>query len=150
MKLWLDCLEKCRGVKQLSKHHPEGDVLTHSMQVFQYALWESDDYELIVAALLHDVGKSISSRGHEKHGVEMLGGTITAKTEWLILNHMRFWYWIAGKMTRRMKSIELPNNPWFPDLARLARWDKMGRIEGWKIVYNRKHVRQKLDELRWK
>src|SRR5262249_18259937 len=53
------------GIKQSPKYHPEGDVLYHSLQVFELAK-ESRPYdeEFLLAALLHDVGKGIDPYDH--------------------------------------------------------------------------------------
>src|SRR4051812_27383118 len=53
------------GVQQGAKHHPEGDVLYHSLQVFELAReHRAYDVEFLQAALLHDVGKGIDPRDH--------------------------------------------------------------------------------------
>ena len=67
-----DALESCRNVAQMEKHHPEGDVFTHSVQALEIAMRESDDLDLIFAAMLHDVGKKIDTKGHEQYALEML------------------------------------------------------------------------------
>ena len=59
----LNLLEKCRGIEQHPVWHPEGDVFNHSLQTVKCAFRESDDIDLIVAAMLHDVGKQISKWG---------------------------------------------------------------------------------------
>ena len=132
-----DALEKCRGVAQMEIHHPEGDVFIHSVQVLQWAMKESDDIDLVVAAMLHDVGKCIDSKGHEKYGLKMLDGHISEKTAWLIENHMRVWYLILGEMRRHKKVKELIEHEWLPDLILLARWDKLGRDPNKETRYNR-------------
>ncbi len=53
-------LEPLESIKQNPKHHPEGDVLYHSLQVFERAkAARPHDEEFLTAALLHEVGKAI-------------------------------------------------------------------------------------------
>jgi len=130
-------LESCRRVKQDVKHHPEGDVFTHSVQALMLAMRETTDIDLIFAAMLHDVGKKVESHGHEKFSVEILQGLISDKTAWLIENHMRFWTFVLGDMKKLSKVTLLTENPWFSDLALLCRWDKMARNPNSVIDYDR-------------
>ena len=62
LEVLLDMLEKCESVEQNLNHHPEGNVLNHSLQVFKHAIRESNDFELILAALLHVRNRSWSLR----------------------------------------------------------------------------------------
>lgn len=130
-------LEKCRGVKQHTTWHPEGDVFNHSLQTLKWALRESDDIDLVVAAMLHDVGKQISKLGHEKYSVDLLKDHVSPKTLWLVGNHMRFWDYISGDMKKLSKVNKIANHEWCPDLAKLCRWDKMGRKAGATPDYDR-------------
>lgn len=63
-------LQPLERVKQDARYHPEGDALYHSLQVFELArearAW---DEELILAALLHDVGKAIDPADHVSAGL---------------------------------------------------------------------------------
>ena len=138
-------LEQCRGVEQMDVHHPEGDVFAHSLQVLRCAFRESNDTDLILAAMLHDVGKAEESKGHEKLAVEWLRGHVSVKTLWLIEHHMRIWYLILGEMKRRKKVRDLIEHPWLPELILLARWDKMGRSPGAQVGYDRAEIVDRLN-----
>jgi len=75
-------------VKESRTYHPEGDVLYHSLQVFELARGERPyDEEFLLAALLHDVGKGIDRKDHIAAGLEALEGFITPRTAWLIEHH---------------------------------------------------------------
>jgi len=142
-------LEGTMGVPQSLKHHPEGDVFTHSLQVMHQALRETDDTDLILAAMLHDVGKAglpLDKRsGHETVGAEWLRDYVSPKTIWLIEQHMRVWAYLKGEMKRLGKCLYLANHPWLPELVQLARWDKMGRRPGWYPMYNRRVIQSSLN-----
>jgi hypothetical protein len=81
-------LEPLEGVKQNPKLHPEGDALFHSLQVFHLAREiRPYDEELLLAALLHDVGLAIDPQNHVAAGIEALRGSVTDRTLWLIEHH---------------------------------------------------------------
>lgn len=138
-------LEETKGIIQMEIHHPEGDVFTHSLQALHAAFHETIDTDLILAAMLHDVGKIGNSRGHEKIGVELLDCHCSAKTLWLIENHMRIWYLLLGQMRKRSKVEFLKNHPWLPELIMLARWDKMGRNPRQEMMYDKEKIIDKLN-----
>ncbi len=62
-QLYTALLLPLENVKQHAKYHPEGDVLYHSLQVFDLA-YDAQPYdeEFLLAALLHDVGKASIQR----------------------------------------------------------------------------------------
>lgn len=74
-------------VRQNRKAHPEGDVLYHSLQVFELARearpWDED---FLLAALLHDVGQGIDPADPVAAGIALLGDHISERTRWLIEN----------------------------------------------------------------
>jgi hypothetical protein len=118
------------NVKQGLKYHPEGDVLYHSLQVFDRAQDESPyDEELLTAALLHDVGKGIDMQDHVAAGLEALDGTITERTAWLIEHHMLA-HQIADRSIGRRQLRRLRESEYFDDLVLLGECDRAGRQPG--------------------
>lgn len=140
-------LEGCNGVEQSKEWHPEGDVLNHSLQVLCHAFRESRDIDLIVAAMVHDIGKMVDSKLHEKYAIKILGDSISEKTSWLIMNHMRFWYYQLGTMKKKKKVHELVTHPWFTELSILGRWDKCGRNPNRKVKYDRAEITERFIKL---
>jgi len=140
-----ELLEACDGINQSEKWHPEGDVLLHSLQVLYQGFKENCDVDLLLAAMLHDIGKVKNSLGHEDIGADMLVGFVSEKTLWLIRNHMRIWYLLLGDMKRIKKVEELINHPWLPELLYLIRWDKMGRNPNKTIKYDKQDIMNRFE-----
>ena len=114
-------------VKQNPLYHPEGDMLYHSLQVFDLARdAQPYDEEFLLAALLHDVGKGIDPRDHVAAGLEALEGHITPRTAWLIEHHMEGHAILDGTIGARSRR-RLQENESFDDLVLLAQCDRRGR-----------------------
>jgi len=145
--MYFKMLENCKGVMQNQEHHPEGDVFTHSLQVMIHAFRESNDIDVIIAAMMHDVGKAFTRYGHSKVAVDMLYDYATPKTLFLIENHMRIWDYLLGDMQKLSKCAFLINHPWFPELIQLARWDKKGRKANWEPKYDKESIVAKLNTI---
>ncbi|MBR3888263.1 MAG: HD domain-containing protein [Clostridia bacterium] len=67
------------GKTQPEKYHPEGDAFNHTMIVLDKVASQTDNDELIFAALVHDLGKGTTPKemlpkhlGHEERGVELV------------------------------------------------------------------------------
>jgi len=113
--------------------HPEGDVLYHSLQVFELTAdshpW---DEELLTAALLHDVGKGIDPRDSHEAGLRAVSGFVTARTLWLIDNlpvvHRHFEGSLGARARRRLTT----SDSW-EELDVLAAHDVAGRLPGRKV-----------------
>jgi exopolyphosphatase/pppGpp-phosphohydrolase len=117
----LDLLLGLRGVRQNPRFHPEGDALFHSLQAFDAARRETADRSLWAAALLHDVGKAISSPDHDAVGADLLDGLVCPRVVWLVRHHLDLL--VSPAATRR----RLKNPRALADLTRLRRWDLGGR-----------------------
>ena len=109
------------GVRQDPHFHPEGDALFHSLQVFELARAASADRVLWAAALLHDVGKAVSSPDHDAVGADLLDGLIAPRVVWLVRHHLDLLR--APRQTKRRWA----GTPTLADLQRLRTWDVAGR-----------------------
>jgi hypothetical protein len=123
-------LEPLESIKQNPRHHPEGDALYHSLQVYELARQARPyDEEFLLAALLHDVGKAIDPQDHVKAAVEALRGAVTERTSWLIGHHMD----LLGHRDRplHLRSRRAPESSDFRDDLELLRdLDDAGRVPG--------------------
>jgi predicted HD phosphohydrolase len=118
------------NVKGPLKYHPEGDMLYHSLQVFDHARDQlAYDEEFLTAALLHDVGKAIDSENHELAALEALDGFITERTAWLIEHHMLAHQLADGRLGARARR-RLEQSEYFDDLVLLGECDRAGRQPG--------------------
>ncbi len=117
-------------VKEDPRYHPEGDVLYHSLQVFDLARDELPyDEELLLAALLHDVGKAIDRQHHVAAGLEALHEFITPRTAWLIEYHMLGQGLLDGTLGARARR-RLQQSEHFEELQLLCECDRDGRQTG--------------------
>ena len=117
-------------VKGHPVHHPEGDVLYHSLQVFELARDErAYDEEFLLAALLHDVGKGLDPSDHVGAALAALDGLLTERTRFLIEHHMNAHLYRSGKLPAKLRR-ELEASPDFEDLMLLRQCDDAGRVPG--------------------
>lgn len=129
-QLFTALLLPLENVKQHPKYHPEGDVLYHSLQVFDLACDELPyDEDFLLAALLHDVGKGIDPKDHVLAGLEALDGFISERTAWLIEFHMEAHKICDGTIGSRAHR-RLRENESYEELVTLCRCDRAGRVAG--------------------
>jgi hypothetical protein len=117
-------------VRQSPQYHPEGDVLYHTLQVFELAREHRPyDEEFLLAALLHDVGKGLDRTQHVEAALSALEGLITERTRFFIEHHMHAHDYRAGKLPAKLRR-ELEASPDFDDLMLLRQLDDAGRVPG--------------------
>lgn len=117
-------------VDQSPVHHPEGDVLYHSLQVFELARDQRPyDEEFLLAALLHDIGKGIDRSDHVQAGLAALEGLVTERTQFFIAHHMDAHLYRTGKLPTKARR-HLEDSPDFDDLMLLRQLDDAGRVPG--------------------
>lgn len=129
-QVFMGLLLPLENVKQSPKYHPEGDVLYHSLQVYDLACDELPyDEEFLLAALLHDVGKGIDPQDHVLAGLEALDGFISARTAWLIEFHHDAHRIADGTIGARAHR-RLQENESYEELVLLGQCDRAGRVAG--------------------
>src|SRR5438552_11575064 len=103
-------------VQQSPRYHPEGDVLYHSLQVFELAKEHRPyDEEFLLAALLHDIGKGLDRHDHVAAGLSALEGLITERTRFFIAHHMDAHQVREGSLSARLRR-KLEQSPAFDEL----------------------------------
>ena len=64
--------------------------LEHSLQTATRALKDKADDEMIVAALLHDIGDELAPLNHSEYAAAVLKPYVSKKTHWIIEKHGEF------------------------------------------------------------
>ena len=147
-------LADMRGCEQPENYHPEGDVFVHTLLTVE-KLGPHPDFELAMAALLHDVGKPEASRRggakcfpeHCQIGRRMarricrrlrLSNAETERIGWLVVRHLQF------RDAPKMKVSTLKRlfaHPGFAQLAEIHRADALaswGNLEAYEYVMARR------------
>jgi len=64
--------------------------LEHSLQSATKALRAGEDEEMIVAALLHDIGDELAPLNHSEYAAAVLKPYVSEKTHWIVEKHGEF------------------------------------------------------------
>jgi predicted HD phosphohydrolase len=64
--------------------------LEHSLQSATKALKFGEDEEMIVAALLHDIGDELAPMNHSEYAAAILKPYVSEKTHWIVERHGEF------------------------------------------------------------
>lgn len=111
-------LHRLMGKIQPPEYHPEGDAFEHTMRVLDEVALATERPEVRFAALMHDIGKSVTPEeelphhyGHEKKGLSVLSEINSVMrfpslwmdcAEFVIKEHMR-----ANRLEKASKITEL-------------------------------------------
>ncbi len=133
LDIFLNMIEELKWVKQDPNLHPEICAYSHSIQSFAIAVskWPQN-CDLILATLLHDLGKTIQTKGHSDASVKLLlpfSYIISDETFWLIKHHMD-------------KEIPEAKESLKKDLTKLKSADRLGRLADWKNDWSRDRIKK--------
>jgi predicted HD phosphohydrolase len=101
--------------------------LEHSLQVATRALKDGADEELIVAALLHDVGDELAPYNHAEFAAAILRPYVREQVSWIVAQHGLFqtYYYVHHLGGDRNARDRLRDHPWYGDCVHFcAAWDQ--------------------------
>jgi predicted HD phosphohydrolase len=101
--------------------------LTHCLQTATRALRDGADDELIVAALIHDVGDELAPYNHSEIAAGIIRPYVRPEVTWIVEQHGLFQtYYYAHHYGRdRHARDRFRDHPWFQACADFcARWDQ--------------------------
>lgn len=103
------------------------DRLEHSLQSATRAYRDGADEELVVAALLHDIGDLLAPHNHSEMAAAVLKPYVSERTYWVVRQHGLFqtYYYahhMGGDRNARDRYID---HPWYQDAVDFCeRWDQ--------------------------
>ena len=103
------------------------DRLEHSLQSATRAHRDGADEEMVVAALLHDIGDLLAPHNHSEMAAAVLRPYVTERTYWVVRQHGLFqsYYYahhMGGDRNARDRYID---HPWYQDAVDFCHlWDQ--------------------------
>jgi predicted HD phosphohydrolase len=101
--------------------------LEHSLQAATRARADGADDELVVAALIHDVGDELAPYNHAAIAAEILRPYVRAQVTWIVEQHGLFqsYYYAHHLGGNRHGRDRLRDHPWYQSCADFcANWDQ--------------------------
>ncbi len=102
--------------------------LEHSLQTASRAEADGADDEMVMCALLHDIGDVIAPHNHSQAAAALLRPYVSEKNYWIVLHHGLFqgYYWFHHFGMDRNAREALKDHPYYEDcVAFCARWDQV-------------------------
>jgi predicted HD phosphohydrolase len=101
--------------------------LTHSLQCATRAMRDGADDELVVAALIHDVGDELSPYNHAEIAAGILRPYVRPEVTWIVEQHGLFqtYYYAQHYGKDRNARERFRDHPWFEACKEFcAKWDQ--------------------------
>ncbi len=103
------------------------DRLEHSLQSATRAHRDGADEEMVVAALLHDIGDLLSPSNHSELAAAVLRPYVSERTHWIVRHHGLFqtYYYAHHTGGDRNARDAYRDHPWYQDTVDFChRWDQ--------------------------
>jgi predicted HD phosphohydrolase len=121
-----------RVLEQLRRldHTLEGYPLTrlgHSLQTATRALRDAADEEMVVAALVHDIGDELAPYNHAELAASILRPYVRPEVSWIVAQHGLFqnYYYVHHLGGDRNARDRYRDHPWYAACAHFcAAWDQ--------------------------
>ena len=101
--------------------------LEHSLQTATRALNDKADDEMIVAALLHDIGDELAPLNHSEYAAAVLKPYVSEKTHWIIEKHGEFqmYYYAHHLGKNKNQRDKYKDHPYYQDTVDFCeKWDQ--------------------------
>jgi predicted HD phosphohydrolase len=101
--------------------------LGHSLQAATRALRDEADEEMVVAALIHDVGDELAPYNHAEVAAAILRPYVRAEVSWIVSHHGLFqnYYYVHHFGGERNARERLREHPWYEACVHFcAAWDQ--------------------------
>ena len=91
--------------------------LEHSLQSATRAYKDGESEEMVVAALLHDIGDELAPMNHSEYAASILKPYVTEKTHWIIEKHgvFQMYYYAHHLGGDRNKRDQYKNHKYYQD-----------------------------------
>ena len=103
------------------------DRLEHSLQSATRAHRDGAEEEMVVAALLHDIGDLLSPNNHSELAAAVLRPYVSERTYWIVRHHGLFqsYYYAHHTGGDRNARDAYRDHPWYQDTVDFChRWDQ--------------------------
>ncbi len=101
--------------------------LTHSLQTATRALRDGADDDLMVAALLHDIGDELAPYNHQEIAAAIIRPYVRAEVTWIVEHHALFqnYYYVHHLGGNRHARERFRDHPWYQSCKDFcANWDQ--------------------------
>jgi len=101
--------------------------LTHCLQAASRARADGADEELIVAALIHDIGDELAPYNHAELAAAILRPYVRAEVTWIVEQHglIQTYYYVHHLGGDRYARERLKDHPWYAACLKFCeRWDQ--------------------------
>ena len=119
-------LEQLRGLSGSLAGY-QVDRLEHSLQSATRAYRDGAEEEMVVAALLHDVGDLLAPENHSEMAAAVLRPYVSERTYWIVRHHGLFqsYYFAHFRGGDRNARDRYKDHPWYQDAVDFChRWDQ--------------------------
>ena len=101
--------------------------LEHSLQTATRALNDKANDEMIVAALLHDIGDELAPLNHSEYAASILKPYVSEKTHWIVKKHGEFqmYYYAHHLGSNRNQRDKYKGHKYYEETVNFCeRWDQ--------------------------
>ena len=111
--------------------------LEHSLQTATRALKEKASDEMIVAALLHDIGDELAPNNHAEFAAAILKPYVSEKTAWIVEKHgiFQMYYYAHHLGFNKNERDKYKGHKYYPATAKFCeKWDQISFDPNYKSL----------------